>query len=293
MTINLATTQPSTSNFLNIFEPNAPQQPSGVKKSTTTTPSISKGIVDGTIIAKMNNQLVHVCDFSNEMKKNNALKRFLIAEFAEIQKAIRAVLRSLGASDPSGTFSATATWLKGLANEILDFKRRILDPILDFTKEVAAFVVWAQAMINYIKSLPARLYAVLESCLLKILNLVANILTDSFQTVDNPFTEVAQAAKQVAAAATSTLVEVATIAVTAKAVQVQAFGSSTTTSLNSAAKTNSSSVSSSLALVSQPITPSTQAAASAAATLLVSNVPTSANVAAQNSQSNADKKSTP
>jgi hypothetical protein len=293
MTVNLATVLPSANNFSALFEPNAPQQPSGVKNSTTTTPSISKGIVDGTIIAKMNNQLVHVCDFSNEMKKNNALKRFLIAEFAEIQKAIRAVLRALGASDPSGTFSATAAWLRGLANEILDFKRRILDPILDFTKEVAGFVIWAQAMINYIKSLPARLYAVLESCLLKILNLVANILTDAFDTIDNPFTDVAQAAKQVAAAATSTLGEVATIAVTAKAVQVQAFGSSTSSSLNSTAATNAGAVSPSLALVSQPITPSTQSAANAAATLLVSTVPTSANVAAQNTQSNADKKSTP
>jgi hypothetical protein len=310
MTINLTDTQPSASTFGSFFEPNGPKLPSGVSKSSTTTPSISKGIVDGTMIAKLNNDLVHVCDFAMEMKKNGALKRFLIAQFAEIQKGIRAVLRYLGVSDVSGTFSSTATWLKGLANEILDFKRRVLDPILEFEKEVIGFVTWAYAMIAYIKSLPARLYALLESCLLKILNAVASILTDAFATVPNPFTEVAQAVKEVTAAVAVTAKEVVVIAATGRAAvqltgqllpsdvqstisKTQGTASTANTSLSNASTKNNQSVPSSLTLVSQPLTASTFAAANVAAAFLTSTIPSSSNVATQNTQSNESKKSAP
>ena len=310
MTVNLATTEPDANNFLNKVETNGPQRPDGVEKSTTTTPSISKGIVKGTLIDKLNNDLVHVCDFAMEMKKNGALKRFLIAQFEEIQKGIRAVLRFLGISDPSGSLSSTANWLKGLATEILDFKRRVLDPILEFEKEVIGFVSWAYGMIAYIKSLPARLYALLQGCLLKILNAVTNILSDAFATIPNPFTEVAQAVQEVAAAVAVTAKEVVVIAATGRAAvqltgqllpsgvqstisKAQGTASTANTSLSDTSTKNNQSVSSSLALVSQPLTASTFAAANVAAAFLTSTIPSSSNVATQNTQSNESKKSAP
>jgi hypothetical protein len=308
--VNLADVQNDPNNFSKVTETNPPVLPNTVSKSATTTPSISRGIVKGTMIHKMNNDLVHVCDFAMEMKKNGALKRFLIAQFAEIQKGIRNVLRLLGVSDVSGTFSSTAAWLRGLATEILDFKRRVLDPILEFEKEVIGFVAWAYGMIAYIKSLPARLYALLESCLLKILNAVASILTDAFATVPNPFTEVAQAVKEVAAAVAVTAKEVVVIAATGRAaVQLtgqllpagvqstistaQGTASTANTSLSNASTKNNQSVPSSLTLVSQPLTASTFAAANVAATFLTSTIPSSSNVATQNTQSNESKKSAP
>jgi hypothetical protein len=288
MTINLATTEASANDFSVITETNAPQLPDGIKKPRTTVASISQGIVKGTMIGKMNNELVHVCDFAMKMKKDSALKRFLIAQFAEIQKAIRNVLRLLGVGDVSGSLSSTASWLRGLAHEILDFKRRILDPILDFTKEVASFVAWANAMIAYINSLPARLYALLQECLLKIINSVSHILVDAFDTVPNPFTEVAQATKDVLKATTSALSTTAQIVATA-----QYAASGTNTLLNNTSKKNSSSVPKSLAVVSQPITASTSAAALSAVTVLTSSLPTSSNVASQSTQSNEKLKSAP
>lgn len=288
--------------------------PPGTLKSNVSIPRIAQGVVNGTMIQQMNNKLVHVCDFANDLKKNGALKRFLIAQFAEIQKGIRAVLRFLGVSDLSGTLSSTASWLRGLANEILDFKRRILDPILDFEKEVLGYVVWANAMIAYIKSLPARLYALLQGCLLKILNSIANILVDAFSTIENPFTDVAQAVKEVATAVAVTTQEVITISATGQTIvtladsavaqlvppsvtsaisKSQGTASSANTLLSAASSNNYNSVSSSLALVSQPLTPSTQAEANTAANLLISSLPTAANVASENTQSNSSKKSTP
>ena len=287
-TINLAPTQANVDDFLTVNETNGPQLPDKVTKARTTIPSISQGIVSGTMISKVNNELVHVCDFANKMKKDSALKRFLIAQFAEIQKAIRNVLRLLGVGDPSGTLSSTASWLRGLANEILDFKRRILDPILDFTKEVASFVAWANAMIAYIKSLPARLYALLEECLLKIINSVSHILVDAFDTVPNPFTEVGQATKDVLKATSSALNETAKIVATA-----QYAASGVNTLLNNTSKHNSSSVPKSLAVVSQPITASTSAAALSSVTVLTNSIPNSNDVASKNTQSNESKKSTP
>jgi hypothetical protein len=287
-TINLAPTQASANDFLTVSETDGPQLPDGVKKARTSVASISQGIVVGTMIAKTNNDLVHVCDFAVEMKKNGYLKRFLIAQFAEIQKAIRDVLRTLAAGDLSGSLSSTANWLRGLANEILDFKRRILDPILDFTKEVASFVAWANAMIAYIKSLPARLYALLEECLLKIINAVSHILVDAFDTVPNPFTEVGQATKQVLSATASALNDVSKIVAT-----TQYAAAGVNTLLNNTSKNNSSSVPKSLAIVSQPINASTAAAANTAVSFLTSSLPNSSNVAMQNTQSNASKKSTP
>jgi hypothetical protein len=288
MTINLATTEASANDFSKITETNGPQLPDGVEKARTTVSSISQGIVNGTMIAKMNNDLVHVCDFANKMKKDSALKRFLIASFEEIKKAIRNVLRLLGIGDPSGTLSSTAAWLRGLANEILDFKRRILDPILDFTKEVAGFVAWANAMIAYINSLPARLYALLQDCLLKIINAVSHILVDAFDTVPNPFTEIGQATKDVLKATSSALNQTAKIIAT-----TQYAAAGVNTLLNDTSKHNSSSVPKSLALVSQPITASTSAAALSAVTVLTSSLPTSSNVASENTQSNESKKSAP
>ena len=38
-----------------------------------TTPSTSRGVLENTTIDKMNNSLSHVCDFSLEVQKNNAL----------------------------------------------------------------------------------------------------------------------------------------------------------------------------------------------------------------------------
>jgi hypothetical protein len=271
------------------------------------------------MIQEMNNKLSHACDFANDLKKNKNLKKYLIAAAEQIKKAIREVLRLLGITDLSGIQSTTISWLKGLAQEIKDFKVRILDPILEFTTEVLAFTTWALGMIAYIKSLPARLLGLLESCLLKILSSIAHVMLDAFASIPGPgdeFKEVASAIKEVSTAVTSTVKEVVVIAATVKVAQstisniaeqtglaatnsinnqvtqTQAFASSSNTSLSSTLTSSTPTTSDHISTIVN-LTPNTVNQANAAVQMLVSSLPTAANVSSENSQNNSSKKSTP
>ena len=293
--------------------------PSGTLKSNVSIPRIAQGVVNGTMISKMNNDLAHMCDFANDLKKNKNLKKYLIAAAEQIKKAIREVLRLLGITDLSGIQSTTVSWLKGLAQEIKDFKVRILDPILEFTTEVLAFTTWALGMIAYIKSLPAKLLGLLESCLLKILSSIAHVMLDAFASVPGPgdeFKEVVSAIKEVSTAVASTTKEVVVIAATVKAAQAtittiadqtglsaknavnnqvtqtQGFASTANTSLSSTLTSSTSTTSDHISTIVN-LTPATVNQANAAVQMLTSSLPTAANVASENSQSNSSKKSTP
>ena len=293
--------------------------PAGTLKSNVSVPRIAQGVVNGTMIQQMNNKLSHACDFTNDLKKNKSLKKFLISAAEQIKKAIREVLRILGITDLSGVQSTTVSWLKGLAQEIKDFKVRILDPILEFTTEVLSFTTWALGMIAYIKSLPARLLGLLESCLLKILSSIAHVMSDAFAAIPGPgdeFKEVASAIKEVSTAVTSTVKEVVVIAATVKVAQstisnisqqtglsatnsinnqvtkTQAFASSSNTSLSSTLTSSTPTTSDHISTIVN-LTPNTVNQANAAVQMLVSSLPTAANVASENSQNNSSQKSTP
>ena len=293
--------------------------PSGALKSNVSVPRIAQGVVNGTMIQEMNNKLSHACDFANDLKKNKSLKKFLISAAEQIKKAIREVLRILGITDLSGIQSTTVSWLKGLAQEIKDFKVRILDPILEFTTEVLSFTTWALGMIAYIKSLPAKLLGLLESCLLKILSSIAHVMSDAFASVPGPsdeFKEVASAIKEVSTAVASTTKEVVVIAASVKAAQAtisniaqqtglaatnsinnqvtqtQAFASSSNTSLSSTLASSTPTTSDHISTIVN-LTPNTVNQANAAVQMLVSSLPTAANVSSENSQNNSSKKSTP
>jgi hypothetical protein len=293
--------------------------PSGILKSNVTVPRIAQGVVNGTMIQQMNNKLSHACDFANDLKKNKNLQKYLIAAAEQIKKAIREVLRILGITDLSGVQSTIVSWLKGLAKEIIDFKKRILDPILEFTTEVLAFTTWALGMIAYIKSLPAKLLGLLESCLLKILSSIAHVMSDAFASVPGPgdeFKDVVSAVKEVSTAVTSTAKEVVVIAATVKVAQAtitsiadqtglaaknsvnnqvtqtQGFASTANTSLSSTLTSSTPTTSDHISTIVN-LTPATINQASAAVQMLTSSLPTSANVSSENSQSNSSKKSTP
>jgi hypothetical protein len=293
--------------------------PAGTLKSNVSVPRIAQGVVNGTMIQQMNNKLSHACDFTNDLKKNKSLKKFLIAAAEQIKKAIREVLRILGITDLSGVQSTTVSWLKGLAQEIKDFKVRILDPILEFTTEVLSFTTWALGMIAYIKSLPAKLLGLLQSCLLKILSSIAHVMSDAFAAIPGPgdeFKEVVSAIKEVSTAVASTAKEVVVIAATVKVAQStissiavqtgivaknsinkqvsqnQGYASTANTSLSNTLTTSTPTTSDHISTIVN-ISPATVGQANAAVHMLTSSLPTTANVSSQNSQSNSSKKSSP
>jgi hypothetical protein len=284
----LAKTEPDPNNFLKIVETNPPRPVTDVLTSFTTMPSISQGIVNGTIISKTNKSLSHVCDFANELKKNTALKEFILAGYSKIQKAIRAVLKELGSLDPSGSLSGLATWLKGLAEEIRSFNVEYLVPIKEFSQKVLGYVTWAKAVIAWIQSLPARLAAVLAGCLLKLLNSIKNVLLDAFQEIPNPFTEVIAATKDVLKEVNS-----ATQTVFATVAYTQASAAAINSTLNKSSKSNSTGVSSAIQAISEPITQNNLSKVTGSIATITKSIPSANTVSAQNSQSNESKKTSP
>jgi hypothetical protein len=177
-------------------EPDAPVMPAPIadaaKKNPTTNSYISRGIVANTGIALTNSSLNHVCDFryqfdfnigisgltnpitaiQNLIKegKNNAAD-FIRMLIGKLNDGIKAALKALVASmniDPTGQLSTLYATLK--------FK---LDDINDYIEKIAGYVVMAstiyylikdiEQVITYLKSLPARLLALVQECITKFL----------------------------------------------------------------------------------------------------------------------------
>jgi hypothetical protein len=175
-----------------------------------------------------------------------------------------------------------------LAAEIKTIRVEYLDPIKNFADKVLGFVTWAKAMILWIQSLPARFYALLEGCLLQLLNWIKNILVDSFQQIENPFTDVIAATKELTGEVVQTINSVNTTVG-----KIQASASVINTTLNNNSNKVQSSLSPAMQAVSIPTTPSTVNTANNSVSLLTSSLPTANTVAIQNTQNNDDKKSTP
>jgi hypothetical protein len=144
----------------------------------TTTPTTATGSVTGTSIDASNNDLAHVCDFSSELIKDNQLKRFINAQANNIREAIREVMRLLGLSDGTGQFQWIKDSLQSIQRGLKYINEEVIQPILDFEAIVIGYIAKIKKIIDYILSLPAKLLALLQDCLSKLYELVANAFTD-------------------------------------------------------------------------------------------------------------------
>jgi hypothetical protein len=182
----MADTQPQTNTVtvVNGKESPAPQVVAGQSNNTAqsggpTTPALARGNVANTSISFANDNLAHMCDFSTEMKKNNMLKRFLVATANTIREGIRDVMRFLGFTDATGTFQWLKDQLKSITRGLKYIQKNVIQPILDFEKLVVEYIKKIQAIIAWILSLPAKLFALLKNCLTELYKLVANAFSDA------------------------------------------------------------------------------------------------------------------
>ena len=146
-------------------------------------PTISpyaRGNIAGTSIDATNNNLVHSCDFVNDLKKSIGLKKFLKAIAKWIREGIRAIMRLLGLSDASGSFSELINMLKSAAQFIRYVIKEYIEPINEFLKYVVAVLVKIRAIIQWILSLPAKLLKLLADCLTKLLKALGSIFADAW-----------------------------------------------------------------------------------------------------------------
>ena len=147
-----------------------------------TISPFATGNIAGTSIDATNNLLVVSCDFANDLKKSLGLKKFLKAIAKWIREGIRTIMRVLGFSDPSGSFSSLINKLKSIAEYIRYIKAEYIDPIIEFQKYVLAVIVRIRALIQWILSLPAKLLSLLRECLTKLLTALAGVFVDDFSS---------------------------------------------------------------------------------------------------------------
>ena len=181
-------------------------------KGNPTISAAARSVVAGTTTGVANDNLAHVCDFVSEMQKNINLKKYTKALAKQIREAIRYIMKALGLSDATGEASWLANTLKSMAREIKRIQKEILQPILDFEKYVMAYITKLRAIIAWILSLPAKLLAMLQDCLSKLIKLIANIFSDigsglseGFSEGPSDYQQIIDEAKNVASAASSTL----------------------------------------------------------------------------------------
>jgi hypothetical protein len=160
-------------------DPKPPTEVIIYKAGEPTVPRPGRGVLDGTMIAKNNKQIAHVCDFVSEMQKNINLKKYTKALAEQIRKAIRAVLKALGFTDATGQFSWILNTLKAYAREVRRIQKEIIQPIIDFEKYVLAYITKIRAMIQWLLSLPQRFLELLNECLQKFLQLIRQIFIDT------------------------------------------------------------------------------------------------------------------
>jgi hypothetical protein len=187
--------------------------------SYPSTPAV-RGDVSGSI-ALTNKNVIHSCDFANDLKKNIGLKKFLKAIAKWIREGIRKIQQLLGFGDPSGTFSETINMLKAAAEYIRYVIKEYIEPIIEFEKYVLAVLVKIRAIIQWILSLPAKLLKLLQDCLSKLLKSLASLFADVWAeaTAEVPLGDAGKGFSELSAAvkdtvkATEELLKASTVAV--------------------------------------------------------------------------------
>ena len=202
-----------------------PGEPTVTTVGTPSSSALARGNIFETQIAKSNSNLSHACDVNffleidlglgglvnpvtaikNAIKngKQNAamIIRMLITKFNEIlRQVLDSVIEALGL-DKTGVLSFTWSEAKAIIRKI----NRIVKKIAEYV-EVAAAIVELGKQINqliaYFNSLPARILALVQECLLKFKSAFDNILaqvktvatqtTGSLSSILNSFSNDAQ-----------------------------------------------------------------------------------------------------
>jgi hypothetical protein len=158
----------------------SPKLPLGLKADVIgepTLPPMAREKIEGTAINVSNNTQAHICDITNDLKKDVAVSRI---KFSQLMNKIRAFIQELIAKlglDPSGEISKLISLAKGLLNKLKYF-RDILLEILDFREVLIEYARRVKAMIDYILSLPAKLAKLLSDCLRSFLGAIASIFSE-------------------------------------------------------------------------------------------------------------------
>lgn len=185
--------------------PNSPFASMMGLPGTQTTPSLARGNLNGSAIALMNNNLEHACDFkfmftidfstfglvnpveaiqkalqNAKLKATNRLRSILKDAMKAFRLAIDSVLSVLG-MDPSGQLSLSFQ----IGKDLLRTVNKAIQDVAEKVEEIMEWVYFAQQieqLVNYIKSLPAKLQAMLSACLTNFNNSIKQVV-NTFESI--------------------------------------------------------------------------------------------------------------
>jgi hypothetical protein len=142
-----------------------------------TIPRLARGVLTGTLVGDLNNQLDHSCDFILESRKNLKLREFIAAIASSIKAGIVALSTALGL-EPTGTLARAIAFLRKMTSYLKYIKKNFIDPIIEFQKYVLLYIAEIKRLIEFINNLPAKIKALLQNCLKQLLRLLNSIFTD-------------------------------------------------------------------------------------------------------------------
>lgn len=167
-------------NVTKVYSPRSADSNDKKKNLPSNPPALGVGIVEGTIVDNLNSQISHVCDFTLDIQKNIGLKKYIKAIARFIRDGIRAAKLALGFADGSGIIFTIIEKLKSVAAQIRYIRKEYIQPVLDFQKFVLDVVVKIKKLIQWILSLPAKIFAIVKNCLSKLYKTIASIFSDAW-----------------------------------------------------------------------------------------------------------------
>ena len=117
-----------------------------------TIPRLARGVLQGTLVDDLNNQLSHSCDFILESRKNLKLREFIAAIAKSIKDGIIALSTALGL-DPTGTLAREIAFLRKMTSYLKYIKKNYIDPIIEFQKYVIMYIAEIKRLIEFINDI--------------------------------------------------------------------------------------------------------------------------------------------
>lgn len=236
----LGATEIFTFKAVETHAPNSPWAAAMKLPGTQNTSALARGNLNGSIVQIMNGNLEHACDFkfifnidifsslglvnpveaiqralkNAKLKATNRLRTLLKDAIKYIREGLELVMKTLG-FDPSGQLALAFQ----IGKDLVDKVNTAIQWVAEKVEEVMEWVYFAQQiqqLINWIKTLPDKIKALLSACLANFTNSikqvanqlqalpnqVVNATQSQINAIANQFT---QAAQEVANAAQGAL----------------------------------------------------------------------------------------
>jgi len=144
-----------------------------------SVPGKARSIVDGTSTGASNDNLVHVCDITGNMKYSIALVSLQIKELIE---SIRQAIQALFNTTSSSPFTDGIRTVVGAIQAKVKLIQKLIQKAKEVEADIQGYIVQLQQLIAYIASVPAKVAKFLKECLSEATASIRDAITNA-QTI--------------------------------------------------------------------------------------------------------------